>query len=794
MKRKTVGYSSDPAGDTGFTWATGGDVQVDGLAMTHVAGLEEIPDDVIFTEDADWDDLDISAEHTDGFDITAFTNDDGLYGPFPDLEWMDPSQTQDPARLPHGNDDIRDELLGQWDANKSKFLLRQAKDIDDLRNPDIKRKTAVNNPRQLQALTQYGLQLAHQGDSADAIRHKLASQIQGSGLDRLMEKVIPHVGLAGRFYILADAFPKMEAGRWKKVLGRLSSARFLVVSSRHPLRSRHHFLGREVVSSIPLDRIWEDYLPTLRLADSEADKLVGQEDVSNKTKVKILRRAHQMESRLSEAQENKRPVRETYTPRYDPNAPLLASEKEASFSPELLKASQVQDYLDDLTASGFLSAEEAEGFQGLSLDRTVLATRNYILKHKRAQVPSYKKSALYKGPRWKQTYRATLVANEQDSLDLEKIHQATTDEARERIASLLGSYGYSEKASAPFLKGDPRKQFRALMLDIQKGHKIPVPRSAKTASYSGHELKASRSLEVGPDYDAMQLQAQLIASRGEQGAAEAMNNWLKRGWLTEEEHGDLMTLPPKRALYAAQLLIFNTRRNVPVPRSAPSKGFGGAVLTAQQSVRVQESLTSEDALMQRRAQSSGVPVRDIKSAVRWVKEQMNRGWAGRLLTAAYERQFSSNLKEAAAPYVKELRDQYEGLAGHLLIDASAYSNGSAAGCDVGAAHNRANGVKLLLAMDACASCVFQNSEGGCSKYGKTLIEAKDLDNAEVRRIQAKNKRLANKTDAEKMSELFANEYDGDVYDIVTPALDLEAYPEAEDYDDSDILMGGFILP
>ena len=148
--------------------------------------------------------------------------------------------------------------------------------------------------------------------------------------------------------------------------------------------------------------------------------------------------------------------------------------------------------------------------------------------------------------------------------------------------------------------------------------------------------------------------------------------------------------------------------------------------------------------------------------LRWSRRALNEGSMGDEFDTLLKLKFAKDVRTAAKKELQALRDEHEGLAGNLYVDASAYASKSGTtGCDKGAARHRGNGVRNVLAMDRCNGCVFANikTDGStvCQKYNKNLMDK--LPAEDTRAIQREAIRLANASDAERTASLFADTYD-----------------------------------
>ena len=174
------------------------------------------------------------------------------------------------------------------------------------------------------------------------------------------------------------------------------------------------------------------------------------------------------------------------------------------------------------------------------------------------------------------------------------------------------------------------------------------------------------------------------------------------------------------------------------------------------------------------------------SLVGWARRAMSEGLAGVRLDDALTHRFTAELLDESAANVRRVRAIHEGLAGHMYVDANAYASpAGVTGCEAGALKHRANGLRMLLAMDRCATCaVAQTLPDGsrrCTTYGKVLITAADVDPVAARKVKAAAIKAASMTDAESTASLFAPRYDpGEFGRLHNAAADeLEPMPDGE---------------
>jgi hypothetical protein len=192
--------------------------------------------------------------------------------------------------------------------------------------------------------------------------------------------------------------------------------------------------------------------------------------------------------------------------------------------------------------------------------------------------------------------------------------------------------------------------------------------------------------------------------------------------------------------------------------------------------------------------ASGPAYGEANRLVRWARQQMSEGFAGRDLTDLISSRFASSVRTAAADALTHLRANHEGLAGHLYVDAEAYASvDGIKGCEKGALRHRANQIPHVLEMPRCGSCALRVAKADgtpvCSVYNKSLVASAPVENPAA--YQAEMIRLADGTDADRTASLFANTYENDFQLGVEGEMDyfdVADLPSNEDI--GEVLFGG----
>ena len=233
---------------------------------------------------------------------------------------------------------------------------------------------------------------------------------------------------------------------------------------------------------------------------------------------------------------------------------------------------------------------------------------------------------------------------------------------------------------------------------------------------------------------------------------------VKRGLLTIKEAKRIasvsktakdLTSMTTTAIKAAEML-----RKTELVATVPVKDYDGPVVKAAAMQRVSEpTLTPEMKRIAAVAEKTGIKASEFTSMLRWTRQQMSEGLAGRDLNTMLLARFSSPLLKAASDLLSNIRKAHEGLSGFVYVDADAYdSPKGVTGCERGALKHRANALKYVLEMPKCTSCVHKNANGICQQYNKRLASEVPVENP--KEYQKKTIHLANASDAEVTANLF----------------------------------------
>jgi hypothetical protein len=184
----------------------------------------------------------------------------------------------------------------------------------------------------------------------------------------------------------------------------------------------------------------------------------------------------------------------------------------------------------------------------------------------------------------------------------------------------------------------------------------------------------------------------------------------------------------------------------------------------------------------------------VMASVQWVRRAMTEGMAGKTLDELIQRRFASDVLSQIQGHVDNARHTHEGGSGFHYVDAGAYeTQHGLKGCESGALKHRANGIKMLMAMEKCGSCTMVRdlADGSrkCGVYGKILIDPSMVGDA-LKEARMANICASDMTDHEQTASLFAPSYQND---LNLTSASLHVPPPIERESMTEVLMGGWYL-
>lgn len=559
-----------------------------------------------------------------------------------DLAWLDPTQEQDPARLPK---ELRPdqpplnsipELEEAWGVdrrtdglrllpNKDKAIADYEKSIESglPATPGVEK-----NASDILWHINKAIRLSHYGADIRSIQAYLHQNLPTPMAKKAFKQVAADHGVAGRVYIRASAFPGLKNGKWaKEIKRRCRTAKFVLTNDMRAAAK----LGLPAVNDINWKRALHSFRPLLKAAGYEVATLE--------------------------------------TPKRTLQLAFLTGPKQAEHVPSTKPV--------DVRPADTVSAKEA-------------------------------REAFAKAPK-------------QDRLVISK------DETAPKRAKVLASLHRARKAG---LLSDEEvlklSQSKASPTEINNTAQrlARINLASKNGTYSGVGTRVTEYRQQRDAEWAKLAQAEVDSSNVRK-AQRHIAKMVKAGQITKKEAAvSLRQGSPEEMLrYATAYANNSGNRKVKMAASEPAKQYDGAVrVAALQQIPEFKKLSAYDQRLHEASAVSGIKVAEFRALASWTRRQMSEGMAGSDLTALIKHRFASPLRKAAKSIIAALREEHEGLSGHLYVDAGAYASKTGTkGCEKAAPTHRANQIPFVKSMDRCAGCVFANANGNCNKYGKTLM-------------------------------------------------------------------------
>jgi len=774
---------------------------LDQARLPEVAGLGGLPDGII-SDQQDHSDLptEVQRESDAHFDLTEMMKDASLAN----LDWLD-FTSQDPNRLPKQPvDRMVQELTDAWGMDQRtdglRLLPNRDKEILDYEQSlmeDGHKKQA--SPEELVRIAKRAMRRSMAGYPLTEIvkeaRDSVGELSDGGLLKKALHAIRDEHGLLGKVFIRAASLPNCHNGKWAKtVRDTASNAKYLVakencVSCIHNMDNRCATFKKELVDQVPWQEALDHYRPLLR---SQGHKVAS---VGNPKE--ILKEAFASEIQQHQRAEHKPIV----IPEAD-KISLDQARREFGALPQTKR--KVVDRV----------AQEQEIFQGKVLTQIQKWSQAGLLTKKEATrltkseappqevldaamsiVAASKKPKEYAGTlfekfahisseeAWKNLrVSEDKAAKEKDQLsremskrlearfvDMQNVGLITGDECQKLIRY---AKTHSSKKSLDL----------AFALVAKKAaDPIKTPTQKKADVYQGAGVNALWVPEIPSFSDKYDAAAQIMQRESSQ-IQGSLDSLVQSGLITQKESQKLMAMNEnlgETLKWASALIADRQMKPVVIKKTKEARMF-----------KAQGAVSEHVQLHQNTEEINPLAV---FSLLKWAGRHINEGVAGQELDHLLNARFSKPLLKAASVPLKKLRTQHEGAAGYLYVDSSIYaSKVGTTGCEEGALKHRTNGIKLVLGMDRCATCVFKNANDTCQKYNKVLI---DQIPKEAPQYQEEMIRLANGTDADRIATLFAPQ-DHSVYEYGVENDNLNDFSfslTASNEDLGEVLFGGITL-
>lgn len=751
---------------------------------SSVRGLAGIPDGVV-GGDAEWEKT--AAINFEGFTVPEELDADEHFDVV-DHTWIDPEQPQDPNRLPKSPHVAVPELEEAWgkgrrtdgvhlvpyvDKDRADYEASIAAAPRKASTPTAAIRDAVARAwRRVTAgtsLRDVGTELAAAlGD--DAHRAKAA-----------FDSMRGEVGLVGKVYVRADAYPKCATGRWADTVRKTAcDAQYVLAKSECSgcvLAQQGRcaaFGGRRIVSEVPYNEALQVYGPRIaaagvRVASGDPKEALRRGlKAASANKVSAPDTHFHVESDVDRAR-SLRAVKAPTAVR-TPDEVRVARELEAA---RLRVARYVRDGLvgrDDAAhivvnvrdpaemlrrvaaiaarpvGTGVYTGAENDLVdqvtkQGMSVNKTPVVSRDPERRRVHADIARWVKEGRLTGDMARR-----LVASTADPTDVSK----AASELVALSAPIEPKYipARVSKYAGP-QQGDARTTTRQVTeSDVLRELQAAESRAASAQRLLDHEAAKRERATTREARRASAISAKVAAvvaeiKRGVRGSA--LTSFIHR------------TIAPDEVREASVALDPILRRTAALSdRPSEARKYEGATFEAAP----QFARTASDA-----------PPAEVSRLARWARRLMAEGVAGSELDARIAARFASGVRTAGTDIVSTLRRAHEGLSGHVYVDAEAYATKvGTGGCEEGARHHRASGVPTVLEMPSkCGGCVHRvaraDGQVACSLYAKPLVRSASEVVSDPAKHQRDMIRLADAPDHEATASLFANTYDQSEFNL-----------------------------
>lgn len=326
----------------GFQFDTNlGEGVLDGPArLPETKGMSGLPDGLVRSVEEDLD-VRVLTEKDEGSDLSFMLSEDegGLpitatektAASLVDLAWLDPTQEQDPERLPENPLDVKPEAESQWSAHRRMdvfgLIPNRDREIAEYEQ-SIREGPRSQLPGQrvgadvMRNALLRAIRRSHYGVPVLDIKKELVATLgmEAKRLQAAVQVIEDDHGLAGNVFIRASAFPGLRNGKWADEIKKVARTARYVITEDEAVATR---LGMQMVGEVPWDEALDHYRPLLSAA--------GYKVASKGNPKEILRRAFTLGPLVPVVQPSPKPQGQILsTPKGpDPSIPIKTSEERA---------------------------------------------------------------------------------------------------------------------------------------------------------------------------------------------------------------------------------------------------------------------------------------------------------------------------------------------------------------------------------------------------------------------------------------------------------------------------------
>jgi hypothetical protein len=749
-----------------------------------VRGLAGLPDGVVGGDDG-WEKT--SAINYEGFTLPEELDEDD-HADVVDHTWIDPEQPQDPNRLPKSPHVSVPELEEAWGKNRRTdgvhlvpYVDKERADYEaSLHAPSRKASVPV-------AVVRDAVSRAWRRVTAGAPVRDVGTELAtalGDDAPRAkaaFDAMRGEVGLVGKVYVRADAYPKCATGRWADTVRKTAcDAQYVLAKSDcdgcvMAQQGRcAAFGGRRIVSEVPYDEALQVYGPRIAAAGIRIASGDPREVLRRALKAAAASRAAAPQTNFAvETDVDRARALRTAT------APTtVRSPDEVRVERELEAARlRVARYVRD----GLVGRDDAAHIVVNVRDPAEMLRRVAAIAARPADASAYSGA------------ENDLVRQVTDrGLTAAPAPVVSRDPERRRVHADIARWVKEGR-----LTGDMARRLTASTADPADVSKAASELVALSAPIAPKYTPAQVSKYAGPHQgdarttarraSASDVMRELQAAEARAAAAQRLldQEAVKRERATTREARRAATIAAKVAAVVAEIdrgvrgsaLASFIHRTIARDEVREASTALDPVLrrTAALSDRPSEARKYADVAYKVAPQfartASDAPPADVSRLARWARRLMAEGVAGSELDARIAARFASGVRTAGTDVVSALRRAHEGLSGHVYVDAEAYATKVGTdGCEEGARHHRASGVPAVLEMpNKCGGCVHRvaraDGQVACSVYAKPLVKSASEVVADPARHQRDMIRLADAPDHEATASLFANTYDQSEFNL-----------------------------
>ena len=782
-----VAESDLPSDD--FTWTEGSNYGLDGFSfdqtlgegLNHQApagsrffepaqtsGMSELPDGFISKEsngefDNDWGTIDLHDEQ-DGLNLDSMLSEDEGALPMSaktkqaaslvDLSWLDPTQEQDPARLPKELRPDQPPLNSSLELEEAWGVNRRTDGLNLVPNRDkaiLDYEQAIEsglpatpgvekNAGDAAWHIKKAVRMSHYGETMDTIVNYLHANLDEVTASRVQGVIAADHGVAGRVFVRASAFPGLKNGKWVQELRRIArTARYVITDN--PLIATK--LGMEMVSEVPWKRALAHYSPLLKAAGHRVASVGGDAK-------KTLQLAFLTGPKAASFAHTAKPV----DVRPADTVSVASAKKALAAAPKPVQVVVSKDdtaegrkaalvYVAKAVKAGFIAHADALKLgQSIASPASIREAASQLIRANQAATSTayqgdgtrfFAKQAEARDEAWASLRQAELTAHALRKAHLQIAKMVEVGLLREKEAR----FALQQTTAAQILK------VATTIIQAADFHRKSEVKPTKVQGFKGpvyHQAEVVETEKARRQRDAAWValkEAELVAREMEKAQGHVLK-MIEAGLLTKKEalHAQQQPTAAEVMKIASALVQAAPQHRKPDMKAAKVRNFQGQVFTEAQP----------------QARTASVRLAEVQKLSTWLQRQMSEGMVGKDLTALLNIRFAAPLRTEAANLIAALRQEHEGLSGHLYVDAAAYASKTGTnGCEVSAATHRANNIPYVKAMDRCAGCVFANANNVCTKYGKQLLTKLPKNAAE---FQQRMIRQADAPDQEVTAALF----------------------------------------